>query len=115
MIIFLITALISAGFVVFAVQNNYTIDLALGSYQLFQIPIFILAIVFFFLGIIFAWVLNFIGSLNSFFLLQSKIQEGNELKTTLNLLIRRLHLLEIELDKIKKSLGKKISSDERAL
>lgn len=115
MIIFLITALISVGFAAFAVLNNYNIDISLGANQLIQVPLYFLVIISFILGIICAWVLSFIGSLNNFFLLQSKTHESNELKTTLNLLIRRLHLLETEFEKIKKTLGKKNPPDDRAL
>jgi len=115
MFIFLISALVAIGFAVFALQNNFNINIAFGEFQLNQLPLFVLAIIFFTLGIIFAWVLNIISELTNFFLIQTKAQESNELKTTLNLLIRRLHLLETEFEKIKKSLGKKAPSDDRTL
>lgn len=97
----LFTLLFSFGFAFFATQNTKLVSISIAQYSLTGVPLYIVVLGAMFVGILFAIVVNFFTSLSSFLIMRKKESTINELKKTVVELIKRVHLLELAIEKDK--------------
>ena len=104
-------------FTVFAIQNTVPVTLVFGAFSLPFIPIYVIILGALLIGILLAWIFSAIDNVSTFFILNKKENTIRELKKTLSEVIRRVHQLEIEKDKLKKTskLVQEDKEDENSL
>ncbi len=102
--ILVLTLLFSFGFAFFATQNTKEVSIHIAQY-VFSGPLYIVVLSSIFVGIVFAGIVHFFTSLFSLLLLQKKENTINELKKTVVELIKRVHLLELRIEKEKNEEG----------
>lgn len=113
MILFLIIMISGFIFAIFAAQNNTIVDLHIGSYYLYGVPVYLIALTSIWIGIIITWLINATGAVSSMWSMRSK--EG-KLKTSeqqIAELTKRIHQLELENLKFRKKLN--IDIDEKTI
>ncbi len=101
----LLTLLFSFGFAFFATQNTKEVSIHVAQYIFTGVPLYIVVLSSIFVGIVLAGIVHFFTSLFSLLLLQKKENTINELKKTVVELIKRVHLLELEIEKDKNEDG----------
>ena len=113
MILFLIIMISGFLFAIFAAQNNTLVDLRVGAYFLYSVPVYSVALTSVWVGIIITWLINATGAVSSMWNLKNKETKLKSADQQLNELTKRIHQLELENLKFRKRL--KIDVDEKTI
>jgi uncharacterized integral membrane protein len=100
-------------FAIFAAQNNTAVDLHIGTYFLYEVPVYLVALTSVWLGIIITWLINATGAVSSMWTLRSKETKLKTSEQQLAELTKRIHQLELENLKFRKRLN--IEVDEKTI
>lgn len=95
----LFALLFSFGFAFFATQNTKVVQIQIAQYLFAGVPLYIVVLGSIFVGILLAVVVNFFTSLSSLLIMRKKESAMNELKKTVVELIKRVHMLELIIEK----------------
>lgn len=115
MIILLLSIIFSTIFVIFAVQNNFNINLTIANQVFKEVPFLLIIFISLVIGFILALVSSVYDYLISVLSFRRFEGEYNEIKKINNHLVNRLQHLETELEKIKKAKKINLPPDEDSL
>ncbi|MEO8582009.1 MAG: LapA family protein [Patescibacteria group bacterium] len=107
-------AYIISGIVVaiFAIQNTQLVEVSLVFRSWQNVPLYLVVVFTFLIGVSMSWLITFIGSIPTKFKLRGKNKKLKSVKEELVLLTREIHQLELE----NESLRKKVKVvDEKSL
>lgn len=98
---------------IFATQNTQTVLVSFFNYQSFVVPVYIIVLVSMLIGIFISWLLSMVGSISSYFTLREKNKLLGETKYESTNLVKRVHQLELENERLKTELN--VSGDGKSL
>lgn len=101
MFILIVTFLIGLGIAYFAIQNTNPVTITLANYPLKNVPVYLLAIASFLIGLFVSWVISLADSLSSLLTIHGKEKTIKEDKKLIADLEEKIHVLELENAKFK--------------
>lgn len=96
MITLLLLGIIGLGMAFFATQNTSQVTIVIGTYTLYGVPLYLLAIGSLLLGVAFSWPISIIDTLAAIFALRGKDAAIHNANRTIESLKKDLHALEVE-------------------
>lgn len=97
----IIAVLFGLGLAYFATQNTMTVPISFGLYQLFNVPLYLIAFGSLLVGLLIAWVIHLVGALGFFMSLRNRDAKIREREFEMGNLKRRMQALEIENARLK--------------
>lgn len=109
----IVVLIFGTGVAFFATQNAQQVSVTLANYQLTGVPMYVVVLVSLLLGISISWIISLVGSIFSTLAIHGKDTKIKESKKEIADLIKRIHQLELENEKLKAELDR--SADEKSL
>lgn len=114
MILLIIILVFGLFFSIFSAQNSTPVDVAFLTYSLPQVPVYLIAFISLWVGVMITWIINATHLVSKTIDLkgkEGKLKEGEQSRAQLT---KRVHQLELENKKMKKKL-KIDDEDEKSL
>lgn len=112
MIALVLFVIFGLGFALFATQNTAPTTLQLGEYTIPNVPIYLVVLATFGLGLLFATVFYIAKAITTGLVINRKRGEVEHLQRENTQLLKRIHQLELENTKIKAETGKESVDDD---
>lgn len=106
----IVTMIIGLGIAFFALHNTTGVSLVMGPYRLENIPLYLIVVSAFLLGLFLAWIIETLESVSNSIKLYAKERTIKSANQTINDLERKVTTLELENAKLK---GEKIEVKEK--
>lgn len=111
MLTLIITAVLGLGFALFATQNTGSISLNFGNFILPSVPIYLVALIPLFIGLLVAWFVHVAKDLSQSLTISEQKDEIKGLKKEITEVTKKAHELELENTKLKTELGEPLDED----
>lgn len=113
MLTLIVVLIFGIGVAFFATQNAQQVSVTLANYELTSVPMYVVVLASLLLGISTAWIISLVGSISSTLTIHGKDTKIKESKKEIADLIKRIHQLELENEKLKAELDR--PTDEKSL
>lgn len=101
MLVLILTFLIGLGIAYFAIQNTNSVTITLANYPLKGVPVYLLAIASFLIGLFVSWIISLVDWLSSLLTIHGKEKTIKEDKRLIADLQEKVHALELENARLK--------------
>ncbi len=105
MLIILLAAVFGTLLSIFATQNTLLVSLVFGGNMLPNIPIYLVVLSSFFVGLVLALILHLVNNVSSRLMIHEKNTTIHKLKEELAQALKQAHKLELENTKLKSKTG----------
>ena len=100
MLSLLVLVICGIGIAFFSTQNTQTVDVLFGEYMIAKVPVYMVVLVTFCLGVLVSYILSTMNTLSASMKLHGKDAKIKEDKREIADLTRRLHKLELENERL---------------
>lgn len=101
MLALLVLIVFGLGVALFAVQNTSAVTMAIGSYQLQGVPLYVIVVGSMIFGVFVAWLTSLVSGISTMITLHGKDHAIRESEKTVNILKEQVHKLELEISSLK--------------